>query len=229
MANLLSERRLLITSGPTRASLDAVRFISNRSSGRLGCRIATEALARGAQVTLVAGPQSVVPRQEDISAAEWQRLKILHIETVFELLQMLQVELASSPPYDAVVHAMAVLDYVPDESSDQKVPSGKEAWTVRLVKTPKVIERIKVWAPDALLVGFKLEVNESEERLRQIALDSLRKYRADFVVANNLAQIRDEAHPALIIGADGTVLARPRTKGEIAHELCGILAEALSR
>jgi len=227
MAPELTDKRLLITSGPTRADLDAVRFISNRSSGRLGCRMAAEALARGARVTMVAGPQSVVPREKDFAAPEWQRLRIIPIESVFDLLETLEAELASRPPYDAVVHAMAVLDYVPEEVIDQKVPSGREAWTIRLVRTPKVIQRIKGWAPDTLLVGFKLEVNQGQERLREIALASLRENRADFVVANDLSGIRDEIHPALIMGADGAVLARPRTKSEIARELCRILAEAL--
>ena len=227
MAQELTGRRLLITSGPTRADVDAVRYISNRSSGKLGCRIAAEALAQGAQVTLVAGPQSALPRESDLEPDEWGRLKVLHIETVLDLLRCLESELASPPPYDAVVHAMAVLDYVPEKPSDRKTPSGKDAWTIRLVRTPKVIESIRQWAPGALLVSFKLEVDQDEERLRLTALASLRRYGADLVVANNLSSIRDEVHPALIIDAQGTVLARPQTKGEIARDLCRILAGTL--
>ena len=227
MADQLAGRRLLITSGPTRADVDAVRYISNRSSGKLGCRIATEALARGAQVTLVAGPQSALPRESDLAPDEWGRLKVLHIETVPDLLRCLESELTSPPPYDAVVHAMAVLDYVPGKPSDRKTPSGKDAWTIRLVRTPKVIESIRQWAPAALLVSFKLEVDQHEEALRLAALAALRRYGADLVVANNLSSIRDEVHPALIVDAQGTVLARPQTKGEIARDLCRILAGTL--
>ena len=227
MAKSLTGKRILMTSGPTRANLDAVRYISNRSSGRLGCRIAIEALALGARVTLVAGPESAVPGREDVSADEWARLRIVTIETVFELLQALEKELTARERYDAVLHAMAVLDYVPEKPETEKVPSTKETWTLRLVRTPKVIRQIKVWSPRTFLVGFKLEVHKSEDRLREIGAASLRQYRADLVVVNDLAQIHDEAHPARIIGSGGNVLARPRTKSEIARDLCRILAEAL--
>ena len=70
-------KHILITSGPTRANLDAVRFISNRSSGRLGRKMALEALGRGAQVTFVAGPDSVVPAPEDLIEEDRARLRVL--------------------------------------------------------------------------------------------------------------------------------------------------------
>ena len=227
MAKDLSGKRLLITSGPTRAKIDAVRYISNRSSGLLGCRIAVEALGSGARVTLVAGPESAVPQREDLPDAEWGRLRVVPIETVFELLQVLQKELTASERYDAVVHAMAVLDYVPQHTEPEKVPSGKESWTLRLVRTPKVIRQIKVWSPRSLLVGFKLEAGKDDEALRDSALALRRLSRADLVVANDLSRIRDETHPALIIGTGGAVLARPQTKTEIASQLCRLIAEWL--
>lgn len=224
----LAGKHVLITSGPTRADLDAVRYISNRSTGRLGCRIALEALGRGAKVTLIAGHQSIVPAQDKLPEDEWTRLRIVHIETVTDLIETLEAELTGPQPPDAVVHAMAVLDYVPEAAGAEKTPSGRDSWEVRLVRTPKVIRRIKDWAPDTYLVEFKLEVGRPEERLREMALASLRASRADLVVANDLERIRDETHPALIIAADGAVLARPATKSQIARELCDLLAEALA-
>jgi len=228
MAASLAGKRLVITSGPTRANLDAVRFISNRSTGRLGARIAVEALDRGAQVALVAGPESIVPAQSDLPADAWDRLRILPIEAVADLMETLQRELTGDAPPDAVVHAMAVLDYVPESASDEKTPSGRNGWEIRLVKAPKVIRSIKEWAPKAFLVQFKLEIAKSDERLREIALASLMANHADLVVANDLQRIRDEEHPALIIAPDGTVLARPGTKTEIAAQLCDILAQKLA-
>jgi len=223
----LTGKRVLITSGPTRANIDAVRYISNRSTGRLGSRIAVEALALGARVTLVAGPESVVPRREELPDQEWSRLRVVRIETVFDLLQTLQQELTARERYSAVVHAMAVLDYVPQQEHEGKVPSGRDTWTLRLVRTPKVIRRIKDWSPRSYLVGFKLEAGRPPERLAEIATAFLRQSRADLVVANDLLKIRDEEHPAVIVGRGGSVLAEPRTKGEIARELCRILTQAL--
>ena len=228
MAGALSGKRILITSGPTRANIDAVRYISNRSTGRLGRRIAIEALAEGARVTLMTGPESAVPVREDVSNAEWSRLRIVRIETVLDLLQALQQELTAPERYDAVLHAMAVLDYVPQREESGKVPSAKETWTLRLTRTPKIIQRIKDWSPRTYLVGFKLEVSKSEDRLMEIGMAFLRESRADLVIANDLTQIRDEQHPAVIVGRGGGLLARPRTKSEIARDLCRILAQALA-
>ena len=228
MATDMKEKRVLITSGPTRARLDAVRFLSNRSSGRLGCRIAVEALRSGAHVTMIAGPDSVVPQQSDLSEKEWDRLRTEHIETVEDLLEVLEAECTGAPPYDAVIHAMAVLDYVPEEPSKAKVSSGREEWTLRLKPTPKVIRKIKEWSPDVSLVGFKLEVGTSDAELLAAGRDSLRKNRADLVVANDLAQIRNETHPALIIDHEGEIRARPGTKSEIARLLCELLSQRLA-
>jgi phosphopantothenoylcysteine synthetase/decarboxylase len=228
MSDSLAGKHILVTSGPTRADIDAVRYVSNRSSGRLGCRIAIEALRRGARVALVAGPQSATPDADGLSAEERARLRVLPVETVEDLIQALRAELTGPEPLQAVVHAMAVLDYVPERKIEEKTPSGRDAWDVRLVKTPKVIRRIKDWAPGAVLVEFKLEVGSTEEELRRVALESLRANRADLVVANDLTQIRDEVHPALILAPDGQVLARPATKGEIARALCDVLADTLS-
>lgn len=219
----LTGRRIIITSGPTRGPIDAVRYVSNRSSGRLGSRIAEEALRRGAAVVLVAGPGSRRPDPEELSEAERGRLRILPVETVDDLIGVLRGEMESNPP-DAIVHAMAVLDYVPEAPDQTKTPSGRENWTIRLVRTPKVIGLIREWAPDARLVQFKLEVGLPEDELRTAALESLRHNEADLVVANDLTRIRDEVHPALVLDASGKVLARPGTKTEIAAALCDLLA-----
>ncbi len=227
MADDLQDSHILVTSGPTRGNIDAVRYISNRSSGWLGARIALEALSRGARVTLIAGPSSVTPQRRELTAEEADRLRIVDIETVDDLTHRLQEELTREPP-DAVIHAMAVLDYVPAAPVEDKTPSGRDEWTVRLVKTPKVIRRIRDWAPHTCLVAFKLEVGLNEEELTRQAMAVLRASNADFVVANDLTSIRNEAHPAILLDADGRAVAHPETKGEIARALCRLLAAKLS-
>jgi phosphopantothenoylcysteine synthetase/decarboxylase len=227
MPSDLTGRRILITSGPTRADIDAVRYISNRSSGALGCRIAQEALARGAAVAIVAGAGSIVPERRELTEEEARRLRVLTVETVADVLKTLQAELTGQARPHAIVHAMAVLDYVPAETLAEKTPSGREEWSVRLVRAPKVIRSVRDWAPTSCLVQFKLEVGVSEADLCRAALDSLRGNRADLVVANDLTQIRGEVHPALILSPDGAVLARPASKTAIAHALCDVLAVRL--
>ena len=221
MPDDLASRRILITSGPTRANLDAVRFISNRSTGRLGCALARECLDRGAEVTMVAGPESHVPDEQP-------GLEIAPIETVQDLVDALEERLPEGG-YDVIIHAMAVLDYVPASPEEGKVRSGREEWTLRMTKTPKVIRKIKGWAPDALLVGFKLEVGTDEEGLRRAAVDGMDASGAELTVANDLEDIGENTHPAIIVERGGGILARPTTKAGIAEALCGILYEKLRR
>lgn len=223
----LAGRRVLVTSGPTRGNIDAVRYVTNRSSGRLGCRIAAEALRRGAVVTLVAGPRCPVPSAPDVSDEEAARLHVLPVVTVGDLMALMERELLSGARPEVIIHAMAVLDYVPEIISDEKVPSGRQHWDIRLVRTPKVIRRIKSWAPKAFLVEFKLEVGATEGQLREVAIASMHMNRADLVVANDLSNIGEDTHAAQIIAPDGAILARPTTKDEIAVQLCDVLAERL--
>lgn len=227
MSENLQGESILITSGPTRANIDAVRFITNRSSGRLGCAIATEAISRGAQVTMVTGPDSRKPDVNSMTRDVRDRLKINPIETVGDLIDALEQELTDSSVYSAVIHAMAVLDYVPEKQQNTKVRSGKEQWTLHLKRTPKVINKIKEWSPDSYLVGFKLEVNKVEEDLRRIGDELKTKTGADLVVANDITDIRDERHPALLIGDRGQIVARPQTKSDIASKLCDVVAREL--
>jgi phosphopantothenoylcysteine synthetase/decarboxylase len=224
VADDLSGKHLLITSGPTWAAIDAVRYVGNRSSGRLGSRIACEALGRGARVVLIAGPGSVTPDRDALPPDERDRLRVVPIETVTDLIEAVEAELSGADQPHVVAHAMAVLDYVPEQPSAEKTPSGRDEWNVRLVNTPKVIRMIRERAPEACLVEFKLEVDRTDDELREAALASLRASRADLVVANDLNRIRGDEHPALILAPDGAVLARPTTKAEIAARLCDVLA-----
>jgi len=225
---MLTGRRILVTSGPTRAPIDAVRYVANRSSGALGSRIAVEALRRGAAVTLIAGPHSLRPTDAELDDAEGARLRLVDVVTVDDVIAAVRKALAGDAPPDAVVHAMAVLDYVPADPAAAKTPSGRDEWTVRLVRTPKVVRLIREWAPAALLVQFKLEVGTDEMGLREAALASLMRNGADLVVANTLEEITAEMHPALIIEPSGEVIARPGTKDEIAARLCDAIAERLA-
>lgn len=204
---------MLITSGPTQAPIDAVRYIANTSSGELGARIADAALEAGARVHLVHGPGSIMP-------APHSRLSVSPVRTVDDLIAALQAQLAGGS-VGVVIHAMAVLDYVPEAAGPGKIPSGRDHIDLRLVPTPKVIDRIRRWAPEALLVGFKLVAGESEEGLRQAALTLLRRSGADLVVANDMVQIQAGEHRAVFIEPDG------RATGAFAGKVA--IAEALVR
>lgn len=216
----LTGRSVLITSGPTQAPIDAVRYVANTSSGELGARIAGAALDAGARVYLVHGPGSTVPPSHP-------RLALSPVRTVDDLIATLQGQL-SATRFDAVVHAMAVLDYVPEAAGPGKIPSGQDHIDLRLVPTPKVIDLIRQWAPDSLLVGFKLVAGESDEGMRQAALTLLRRSGADLVVANDMAQIRAGEHRAVFIEPGGREAGLFVGKAAIAKALVSEIARRLA-
>ncbi len=218
----LRDKRLLITSGPTRAPLDAVRYITNKATGRLGALIAEEALRQGADVTFVYGRASQVPV---VRGGAHDHLTLAAVETVHDLIATFQRELPRG--YDAVIHPMAVLDFEPAEVRDEKVASQTDEWMVRLVPTPKAIRLVKELAPDAFLVGFKLEVGKDFVELRAIALEFLKLNRCDLVIANDLREIEGGQHTGYFITPQGEIVQTASGKEAIARTLVDYLGRQL--
>ncbi len=218
----LRDKKLLITSGPTRAPLDAVRYITNKATGRLGVLIAEEALRRGADVTFVYGRPSQIPV---VRGGAHDHLTLAAVETVHDLIAVFRRELPRG--YDAVIHPMAVLDFEPAEVRDEKMGSQVKEWVVRLVPTPKAIKLVKELAPKTFLVGFKLEVDKELSELRAIALDFLKRNSCDLVVANDLRQIEGGQHTGHFITPRGEVVQVAVGKEAIARALVDYLDRVL--
>ena len=176
-ARTLDGRRVLVTAGPTFEDLDPVRFIGNRSSGRMGFAIAAEALRRGAAVTLVAGPTSIEPPgQADLvrvrSASEMHAAVMARLDTV-----------------DVVIMAAAVADYAPEAKDDHKRPKSDDRLTVALRRTPDILAGVGAWratrgSTRPVLVGFAAETDDAVASGRR----KLGAKRADFVVVNNVLE-----------------------------------------
>lgn len=216
--------KILVTSGPTRGPIDAVRYVTNRSSGRLGALIAQEALQEGAEVTFIYGRDSISPA---VAAKDAMRLRLIAVETVADLIAAVK-EAMWNEKFDAIIHSMAVLDFEPEKTILEKVPSDREEWVVKLVRTPKVIKLIRELAPDAVLVGFKLEVGSTPEELVKVAYRSLRDNRADFVLANDLTDIEQGRHTGYLVNPQGEVEKVMVGKQEIAKGLVASVKEALA-
>lgn len=204
---------VLVTSGPTRAWLDRVRYIANSSTGALGARIVEALVERGIPVKHLSGLGAERPQVTHPSL-----LETVQIITIDDLIAEIQ-RAASGNPVQAVVHAMAVLDYIPEQRREGKRASDTDTWEVRLVRTPKVTSIIRELLPDAYTVGFKLEAGIPEEELIRRATVSLRKHRLGLVVANDLDRVGAEKHEALFVGPEGKVLDRAGTKSEIAMKI----------
>ena len=173
----LEGRRVLVTAGPTFEDLDPVRFIGNRSSGRMGFALAREAARRGAQVTLVAGPTSVDPPPE----AELVRVR--------GAAQMHDAVMARLEAADIVIMAAAVADYAPESTAGRKSPKSESGLTISLRRTPDILAGVGAWraarsSATPVLIGFAAETDDAVSKGRM----KLEAKRADFVVVNNVLE-----------------------------------------
>ena len=219
MKQPLIGKKIGITSGPTHAAIDAVRFISNRSTGGLGVALAEACLRQGARVTFYHGAGSLLPVRRPA-------LKIIEIKTVDDLIGALKARLPRDR-YDVFFHAMAVLDYVPEKEFKGKIKSGKESLTLRLVRTPKVINFIKQLSPDTVLIAFKLEVGATKAQLSKAAKNLMRASNADFVFANDLRSVETGSHSGYLLERNGQFLGPFKGKENIAKALVSAVKNAL--
>jgi len=204
----LRDRKALILTGPTRYDLDPIRFISNKSSGRLGYWLAKEGFQRGCRVKVIYGPG-------EVQFPDY--IPVINAYSTEDMLEESLKELGKED-YDVAIFSAAVLDFKPKERTDFKVKSGKE-WTLELVPTPKVIERIMGKNPDLFVVAFKLEYNLPEKELIEGAYERLKELNADLIVANDLTAIKGERHKAYIINKEKEVKVVDGTKAVLAEEI----------
>jgi phosphopantothenoylcysteine decarboxylase/phosphopantothenate--cysteine ligase len=173
----LSGLRLVVTAGPTLEDFDPVRFIGNRSSGKMGFAIAERAAARGADVTLIAGP-SHLPTPASVRRVDVRGALALRAA----LWEAMGPDLARA---DALVMAAAVADYRPAQASDTKIRKTGERVTVELSRNPDILSEIGAarTGPRPVLVGFAVET-EGGEGLVESARRKLAQKRVDMIVAN---------------------------------------------
>ena len=216
-------KAVLVTSGPTRAYFDSVRYIANKSSGALGVCIVEEFLYRGVPVIHIKGSGSIM------TDVKGNRLYTsIKIETLNDLETALE-KVKSERRVSAVVHAMAVLDYIPESIMEDKKSSDDDYWDIRLVKTPKYIGIMRELFPEAFFVGFKLESGLSEEQLKDKAIDLLRKNNIDVVVANDIRKVGAEHHEAIFVNADGSIFRRAKIKARIAEAIADIVVKNIKK
>lgn len=171
-AGKLAGKKVLVTAGPTYEAIDPVRFIGNRSSGKMGVAIAEELAARGASVHLVLGPAHV----EELSPG----IIVHHVQTAS---QMYEACIAVFADTDVAVMAAAVADYTPVHTEEQKIKKTSEAFSLELTRTKDILKSLGQQKRDGqLLVGFALETTNEKE----YALQKLKTKNADMIVLNSL-------------------------------------------
>ncbi len=194
----LKDHRVLVTAGPTREPIDRVRFISNRSSGRMGCALAQVAWWRGAEVYLIHGPLSVPPPVGPTC---------LPVETAQEMLEAVREYLSK---VDIIIMAAAVADFVAAKPLDKKLKK-RPHFCLELVQAPDILQQIKLWAKDQVVVGFAAEegpqlISEAQRKLKEKGLD--------LIVANDISRsdigFDAEENEVLIISRQGTTKSVPK-------------------
>jgi phosphopantothenoylcysteine decarboxylase/phosphopantothenate--cysteine ligase len=184
---------VLVSAGPSREALDPVRYISNRSSGRMGYALAAAARRRGAAVTLVSGPSSLRPPRD---------CSLVDVETAEDFREQM---LDRAVDADVVMMVAAVADYAPGTVAKNKIKKGDAQMRLELVKTPDVLSLLgeRARRPNSVLVGFAAET----ENLAANALAKLQRKKLDLVVANDVSGkgggFDSTENAALIIDRDG--------------------------
>lgn len=198
---------MLITAGPTHEPIDAVRFIGNRSSGRLGSALASEAAARGWAVTLLMGPGGVLPPPDRSSLDS--RIAVVRFRTAADLQGLLREHAAGA---DVLVMAAAVADFRPKDGGKfgGKFRRKDAELVLTLEPTPDLLAEVAgSRRPEQLMVGFALE---PREEMMDSAREKLERKKVDLVVANPLETMDSEMIEAVVIGRDGF---ERRTEGEV--------------
>jgi len=207
--------RFLVTAGPTREPIDPVRYLSNRSSGKMGYAIARAAAGQGFDVVLVSGPVSVPAPPE---------VELVKVEGAEEMYDAVEDRVDGC---DVAVMAAAVADYTPAEVAGEKIKKSGETMALELVKTRDILGAMRgEFGFKGLLVGFAAET----ENLRDNALGKLQRKGCDLLVANDVSR-RDigfdgDDNEVVIFSADGTERqVGKRTKTQVAE---AILEEVLA-
>ncbi len=204
----LTGRRIVVSAGPTVEDIDPVRFIGNRSSGRMGFAIAAEASRRGALVTLVAGPTT---------ATEPSVTRLVRVRSAAEMHREV---IGAAQDADAVVMAAAVADYTPAVRADQKMAKSDADLTLVLTRTPDILKelgarRAATGAP-AVLIGFAAETTDVIAR----ATAKLQAKQVDLIVANDVSRADAgfdvEANEVTLVTAEGTERVPLQSKSRVA-------------
>lgn len=203
--------KLLITAGPTREALDPVRFLSNRSSGKMGYALAAAGFEQGHEVTLVSGPVAL-PSPEGVT--------VVRIESAQQMWEKVRDICADTPP-DIAVLAAAVADYRPKVAQAQKIKKQADAMTLELERTPDVLGSMRsVFGFTGVLAGFAAET----QNLVPNAMDKIRRKGCDLIVANDVSRTdtgfdSDENEVILCFPSGITETLTRQSKRTLAHEI----------
>ncbi|MCR8745301.1 bifunctional phosphopantothenoylcysteine decarboxylase/phosphopantothenate--cysteine ligase CoaBC [Romboutsia lituseburensis] len=215
----LKGKNIIITAGPTMESIDPMRFISNRSTGKMGYSIAAQAIKRGAEVTLISGPTNLTPPQN--------LKKLIRIESAQD---MYNAVLNNMDENQVIIKSAAVADYKPKNYSDKKIKKTDDDLSIELDRNKDIAYEIGKIKKDKILVGFAAETNDLIEN----AKGKVKRKNLDFIVANDLtkegAGFGVDTNIVKIIDKEGHITEYPKmTKDEVANVILDKVNELIKK
>lgn len=215
----LEGKKIIITAGPTVEAIDPVRYITNRSTGKMGYAIAKEACDRGAEVTLVSGPTKLEPPKN--------LKKFIRIESAKDMYEAVINNLDEN---DVIIKSAAVADYKPKDYCDKKIKKSDDDLVIKLDRNKDIAYEIGKVKKDKILVGFAAETNDLIEN----AKNKISKKNLDFIVANDLtkegAGFGVDTNIVKIIDKDGAIEEYPiMKKNEVANVILDKVKDLLEK
>lgn len=217
----LGGRHIVVSAGPTREAIDPVRYLSNRSSGKMGFALAQRAAQRGAKVTLVSGPvEQRTPRG----------VERINVVTALEMQEALSAVLGPTlEQADALIMAAAVADYRIEDPAQEKLKRSERTLTLELTPNPDILAGVgaRRTGKSPVLVGFALETVTQHE-LIGLARQKLIKKRVDMIVANHSEALDSNENTALLVSVRDCVTLGSRSKTVLADDILNWVAEKLA-
>ena len=211
-AGVLAGKRVLITAGPTRERIDPVRFISNRSSGKMGFAVASAAQAAGAEVVLVAGP---------VALATPPGVRRIDVDDAAQMLAATFAEIAGT---DIFIATAAVADYRPAQPAAKKIKKTSESLALEMQRTTDILAAVAALAEPPFVVGFAAETDSVEQYARQ----KLLKKKLDMIAANEVGHdkvFEKDDNALLVLWRTGRRELPQAPKSELAKQLVALIAE----
>jgi phosphopantothenoylcysteine decarboxylase/phosphopantothenate--cysteine ligase len=212
----LSGKRVLITAGPTRECIDPVRFVSNRSSGKMGFALAQAMRAAGAEVVLVSGP---------VSLSTPAGVRRINVESAQQMYEAVQQELTGTAVFIATA---AVADYRPIEIAPRKIKKRDEQLSVAMTRTTDILATVAARPDRPFVVGFAAETDNVEQH----ALEKLLRKNLDMIAANEVSSCKAfdcDDNALLVLARGGGRVELPQApKRELARSLVALIAERLA-
>jgi phosphopantothenoylcysteine decarboxylase/phosphopantothenate--cysteine ligase len=212
---ILKNKKIMITAGPTEEPLDPVRYITNRSSGKMGYAIATAAKALGAEVKLISGPTSL---KAPVGVA------CTHVATAQEMLDAVMSQVEGC---DIFIATAAVADYKPKKIAKQKLKKTSTTQVISLVRNPDILSQVAQLPSPPFTVGFAAET----EHVLANALKKLKNKKIDMIVANDVSDNkvfgRDDNALTILTKRGEQFKLPPQNKNSLAYELLALIADHL--